>query len=303
MVRKSAFNIKKSAFDSAFSHKHLPKLTQTQSEILLMLTKEYLTPKQISIRRKTQIRATQKIIKQLKDLGLVTKDYRQVRFTQPTNAPNNKKIYDNFIRLHGEEFNIKILYKDKRYKDLLEKGNLVELDGNTIRLYKDSIEVYSGRSFYGEDPQKVTATAFEYWNRLFIKIENTYKIMICKPFINNKRRVNAHYAEVGNELSKSCEERGERIRVYSREDSKLWFIIDNSFSLHEAECIHPQDSKDDMDIVKSFFNDLRGGRWHEIMVKVETMFIFQEKYAENIKSHLEVLQEMKETLKEIRWKL
>jgi len=49
-----------------------------------------------------------------------------------------------------------------------------------------------------------------------------------------------------------------RIRLYSTEDNKLWFEIDNSFNLNEAETVHKETAQQDMqNIVQPFFNDLR----------------------------------------------
>lgn len=293
MVKK---NFKKSAFRSAFSQQSTPKLTTAQTEILYYLTKEFLTPKQIAIRRKTKIRVVQAQIKKLKDLGVINNAFREVRILTPTNALFPK----NMIRLHGEEWNINILYKDERYKDLLNKSNFIDNDGNTIRLSKDSVEVYSGKSFYADDVSKATYKSFEYWNHFFNRLGNQLNIILIKPNVQNIKRVNAHYSEVNNELAKDVEEKGERIRVYTRDDGKLWFLIDNSFNLHEAETVHPQTSKEDMGLVKDMFNDVRNGEWSDLKTIVKEMTTV---YNTNIVLHLDTLKKMQDTLKKIEEKL
>ena len=73
--------------------------------------------------------------------------------------------------------------------------------------------------------------------------------------------MNYHYAETNNELAQECEKKAYKVRVYTTSDSKLWFLIDNSFNLHEAETVHPETAKEDMgNIVKPFFNDLRDNK-------------------------------------------
>lgn len=229
-------------------------LSNTEAEVLYLLTKEFLTPRQITIRRKTSRIATYKIIQKLKKKGILNPNLKEVNKFQSTCKPQPK----NMIRLHGEEFNIKLLFKDNRYKEQLSKFNTLNIDGNTIRLYNDSLEIYSGQMFFGETAQKATARSIEYWNKFFIRLENDLNIILVKPRYQNIRRVNAHYGETSNELAKDTEERGEKIKIYTTDEGKLWFLIDNSFNLHEAETVHPKTSYGDMqDKIQPFFNDIR----------------------------------------------
>jgi len=225
-------------------------LTKTETKIYHLLTQEYLSPKRIALRRKCSFQAVYKIIKQLKDKGIINKHFQGVEKSQCTLKPNQ-------IRLHGQEFNIKILWKDKRYKGIMSRSNIIYIDGNTVRLFKDSIEVYSGHSFFGDDPQSATSKSFGYWNKLFIRLENDLKVNLIKPRKQNIRMVKHHYSEVDNEYADECEKKGYKIRVFAREDSKLWFMIDNSFNLHEAETQHPDSAKYDMEKIKEHFNDIR----------------------------------------------
>lgn len=297
MDNKKTYNSKKSAFRSAFSQQHSPKLTKVQSEVLYLLTKEFLTIKQISIRRKTKIRTIQQTVKKLKDLGIINNAFKEVRFSSPTNAQSLNK---NLIRLHGEEFNLNIIFKDDRYKEVLGRTNFIDFDGNTVRLSRDSIEVYSGKSFYGDSVSKATSRSIEYWNLFFNKLGNYLNIILIKSNVQNIRRVNAHYSEIENELAKDYEVRGERIRIYTREDGKLWFLMDNSFNLHEVESVHPSSSKEDMELVKSCFNDIRSGEWERMKYGLDIILKVQGDYAEQIKKHLLVQDETLKTLKSIQ---
>ena len=227
-----------------------PKLSKTEAEILHYLTNEYLTIKQISIRRGTSRQAVNKTLQKLKKKGLINQHYEKVDKSQPT-LPIHK------VRLHGQEFNVKILFKDKRYEKLRGRANTVFVDGCTVRLYRDSVEVYSNRSFWGEDVQKVTSESFVFWNRFFSRLESDLKVLLVKSRYDNVRLVNSHYSEVNNELSRDCKEKGVKLRVFTRDDGKLWFLIDNSFNLSEAETVHPESSKGDMEKVKDVFNDIR----------------------------------------------
>lgn len=160
------------------------------------------------------------------------------------------------IRLHGQEFNIKLIWKGERYRG--RKNRVTYVDGNRIHLYNDSVEVYSGKSFWADDAHKATARSYEYWDSFFVRLEHELQVLILKERKANITQVKAEFAWVENELAKACVLTQEKIRVYCREDGKLWFLIDNSFNLHEAETVHPQTAQQDMqDVVMPFFNDLK----------------------------------------------
>ena len=232
----------------------IKKLTTTEREILHLLTNEFLTIKQVSIRRRTSRQAVHKIVNKIKQKGLITSRLTRVDKKDTTCQP----FTNNYIRLHGQQFNIKILFQDNRYQQLLEKSNTIDIDGNTIRLFKNGLEVYSGQSFFAEDVHKATYNSIKYWNRLFVKLENEFNILILKPRSTNIKLVAHHYAETNNELSEEVEKKGIGIKVYTTEKGELWALFDNSLNLHEAETVHPSTAKQDMgEVVKPFFNDMR----------------------------------------------
>lgn len=246
------------------------KLTQKDKDVLYYITEEFLTPKQIALRRKTSVQAIYKTIKKLKDNGVLDKYNKVVENTGITFKPLPK----NGIRLHRIELNIKILYKDQRYKNILSKTNTLEIDGNTIRIYNDSIEAYVNKSFFAENVDKATVKSSNYISKLIRLLENDLKVILLKNRSQNIRIVNQHYAEINNGIAKECERTGDKIRVYGKEDGKLWFLIDNSFNLHEAETVHPKEAKQDMDKVKAVFNDIRDNKIHlpsEVKVVIDSI--------------------------------
>lgn len=273
-------------------------LTSSEKEVLHLLTKEFLTPKQVQIRRKCSQQAISKIICSLKRKGALNSTLKQVVNIQSTKQPNHQ------IRLHGQEFNIDILYKDERYKKRIEQGNTLIEDGNTIRLYKNSIEIYSGQNFYAEDSQKATIDSFHYWNRFFVSLEHKLNIIIIKSGSFNIKLVNNHYSEINNELARDINIKAERIKVYATEDGKIWFTIDNSFNLNEAEAIKPESAKQDITKVVAHFNDIRDNEHlpisklsiiladtvknlNTLTIQVNEIAQDRKYYAENLKSHVE----------------
>jgi DNA-binding CsgD family transcriptional regulator len=238
-----------------FQGSNKQKLTEAEQAVLILLTDEFLTTKKIAIRRKCSKQAVSKIIRNLKKKGAINKALKKVVFSQGTRQPRQP---NREIRLHGQEFNIRILYKDLRYRDLLKKANFINIDGNSIRLYQGSIEVYINKSFEASTPQKATAASFTYFNRLLARLEHDLKVILIKPRSHNIKLVKAHYAETNNELAGGLIDTGEKIKVYATDDGQLWFTIDNSFNLREAETQHSKTAKQDMEeVVQPFFNDLR----------------------------------------------
>lgn len=261
-------------------------LTTSEHEVLCMLS-EFNTIKKIAIRRNTSVQAIYKIVKNLKKKGFIGIGLKVENF-KPTFKPSPFPI-----RLHGQEWNIQIIYKDERYKETLKHSNLINIDNNSIRLYNDSIEVYSGQSFYADDTQKAFVKSLDYFNRLFVRLEDEFKILILKPRSQNIRLVNQHYAEVNNELAAETEKQGDKIRVYTDDDGKLWFIIDHSLNCNEAETLHYATSKQDMgEVVKPFFNDLRTNRppkLSELMILCKEIININKETASGLNSVVSLL--------------
>jgi hypothetical protein len=253
---------------SSFCHGSEQKLTKTEQEIVYCLHVDKLTPKEISVRRQTSLRAVQLIIQNLKEKGVMDENAKILRSFASTcedfvkieadSSLNSSFKDEHLIRLHGEEWRVGILFKNEKYEVIRSKSNFLDFEDNTIKLGKDAIEIYIGKSFLAVDVDRATRKSFDYFNALLIKLEYHLKVLLKKPRVDNIKRVNAHYSEINNELAKDCEIKGERIKISTDDDNKLWFIIDNSFNLHEAETIHPETSKEDMgNTIQPYFNDLR----------------------------------------------
>lgn len=231
-------------------------LSPAQEEVLHLLTNDFLTVKQIALRRQTTIRAVNKIKRKLIEKGLLGIVPRQVLKTGgPSTLDGN---LDGRIRLHAEHFLINIIQCDGRYRERVKKGTVkFVLDAHTVMLHRNSIEVYSGMSFYGETPGVADHRAMDYWTRYFTRLEQEVKAILLKPRSQNITRVRAEFADMRNELATSALKEHEKIRIVG-DDGRVWLIVDNSFSLQELETVHKTRSKGDMQsIVQPFFNDLR----------------------------------------------
>lgn len=280
-------------------HPKIKKLTPTEEQVLNLITEEFLTIKQVSLRRQTSIQAVYKTLKKLKEKGALTGGLKEVEKNQGSDfKPSNQ------IRLHGQEFNIKILYQDKTYQKQLNKSNILFLEGHTIKLYRNSIEVYAGEgtSFFADNPDRAFSKSLKYWKKFFHRLEHELKSILIKPRSRNIRQVNAHYARGNSEISEKAIEEHKQIRIYAEEDGKLAFITDDSFGFKEDETVHPKTSKPDRKAIDKQVND-----WRKFnpptnsqlsthlakLIKINTKdMIKREEYSRDIVEHKEAIKKL-----------
>lgn len=77
------------------------------------------------------------------------------------------------------------------------------------------------------------------------KVGGSYKFRFSKQ----------EHALVKNALAQQYNDKKLKLRVY--DDSGLWLLVDDSFSLKELEAVHPESSPDDHRKVQKFFNSLK----------------------------------------------
>ena len=237
------------------------KLSSNQKEILNLYTIKNLTVNQIAITRQITDKAVYKTLSKLKKKGVLKRLKRGGlnlnQCTQSFQPPSFKK--GKQIRLHGQEFNIKLLHIPNSYERLIKTKNLFYFKDNTIRLYSNSIEVYANPKlhFWGDDIQVATSKSFKYWNNFFHELQDRFGFLIIKGANTKIKQVNAHYSEVENELAEDSIEKKVNIQIRATEDNKVWFIIDNSYNLKEAEFIKPETAKQDGERIVKHFNEIR----------------------------------------------
>jgi len=240
---------------------HIDNLTKAEEEILRLLTEEHLTPTQIRIKRDCSKQAIYKHLKSLREKGAYNLGLQNTEKPIGSHQSNEKDV--NKIRLHGQQFHIKIIQQepsDQKYQKLLIKSNKLYIDGHIIKLYRDSIEIYAGRgaSFYGADAQEADRKASEYWQKFFTRMEHELSVILIKERSRNIKEVNHHYARGESEVCENTlENEGKHIRVFCPRDGKLAFITDESFGDKEDETVHPVTAKQDREAIDRHFNDLR----------------------------------------------
>ena len=234
-------------------------LSKIQTEIYRLLCDVGLSVKCIATRRQTSFQSVYKTINILKKKGHLSngfKPYEKERGTIQPFLVNSTKKYPK-IRLHGEQFRIKIITQSKKYDLLKSKSNQMIIKGSKIILHKNSISIFNKNSYFGDSVTDCLKSASTYLDNLLWRLEDKLGIIICKTDYTNCKCVKSHYAETKNGLAKDYEKKDLRLKLKSNEDGKVWLIIDNSYNLHELETTHPKNSNDDMQIIRPFFNDLR----------------------------------------------
>ena len=228
-----------------------PKLTFIQKEYLRLITEEFLTIDQIATRRNVSIQAVYKIVQKLRDKGALTITNEKVEKNQWYQLQKDK------TRLHAQEFNIKILWQDQFYQKNLRKSNVFYLDGNLIKLYRNSVEIFSSQSFFGKDNLEADRKGNEYWNKFFRRLENDLKVILIKNRAKNIKEVKREYAHTDSEVYENTEKHKDRIMVYAEEDGKLAFLTDDSWQFNEDEFVHTETAKQDRGFADKHINDWR----------------------------------------------
>lgn len=225
----------------------------SEEETLYLYTQEFLTAPQIAKKRGLSTSTIRTHLSRLRAKGRLTKSNSKNTDVPPCRP---SEVIKN-IRLHGEEFNVRLLNASSAYERLYSRGADLQLDGNRVRLYSGSVEVYSSQVFYGESVRECESLSVAYWSRFFAVLEHRLNALILKDSSFNIRRVKQHFADVNNALAKQLSYDGEKLRVFGG-DGREWLIVDNSWGFRELETTHSVRAADDMQsVVAPFFNDLR----------------------------------------------
>ena len=226
----------------------LPKLTQRESFVVNLINQGVIDNKVIAKEVKTGIRNIQKVVQNLKKKGAIG-------ISSPIVRQSDRSGEQSGIRLHAEQFLIKPLWKAERYAGKI--GKAIQIENNTILIEKDIIQYYCNYSFFGSDSYAATAKSFNYHNKIFKILENDLGCVIIKSRSQNIERVKSEYAQINNGLAKKVENEGQRIRLRTTDEGKVWFEIDNSWNLHEAETKGKTAHRDMQKVVEPLFNDMR----------------------------------------------
>jgi len=301
--------------------RYLTPASPQQKQIYSMLTNEFLTVNQIAHRRKTSKQAVNKIIKKLKDKGLINDLLKPTKLGVAKNREwlqdsDNPPVFpmEKVIRLHGEIFWVRILRQSLEYHEKI--GSDLSFKDVTVQCYAENLVLRSNLSFFGVDVADASRQSADFLSYFLPLLERKLSILLLQPKIANIKRVRSHYAHIDDEFSKDVQEKGERISFKTTDDGKVWLLADNSHGLHELETIHPETAESDMDaVVMPFMNDLRDFQrsegfvpkpsemWRGLAQNQAAMNDFRDKglvpLTEQIRLHLSVMQEIKQGVRDL----
>lgn len=284
--------------------------------------KKGIMPKDISKNLNMSKTALQYYLSSLKEQGIIKKigygvwqvnDGKEVqKSTQVTNL-NLLKV--DSVRGHAFVFKFKLPENlrnwDKReellksagieFKPLkiLGGGQQLIYKGRKVWLTDKSIIIYEPESFIADFAKEAQSKALFHITELMRGLERHLRA----NFNINQSRFKVsrqHYALVKNALAKQYDDEGNKLQCYTGEG--LWFIIDNSFNLHEAETIHPKTAVKDNEKVQNFFNGIKkyDNFTPEFVVNAigkQTENI--DNYAVHLKSHIESVQKLGSAVEEL----
>lgn len=180
-------------------------------------------------------------------------------------------------------------------------GQRIIFRGRKVWLTNKSIVIYDTGSYFAERAVEAKSTAIYKFFSIVKGIERLLHVEFAVDQ-NYKFKVSRqHYALVRNALAKQYTEEGQKLEV--RTDKGLWFIIDNSFNLNEAETIHPKTAMTDNVKVQDFFNSLKaqpnGVTIDALLELSSTIQENQILFSENALKHVEVITELGMGIKEM----
>jgi hypothetical protein len=243
------------------------------------------------------------------DYGKVKETIRITKY-QPVN------LKPDSVRAHAFQFKLKIpklrnwekrgeILKKKNIKfreltHLLGGGQEIMLKDKKIWLTNKSIIIFEKSSYLAKTAGDARKYAIYDLFKLVASLESTLEanFKINKRYCFKVSR--QHYALVKNALAEQYKRDGKRLKVYSEDG--LWFMIDNSYNLNEAETVHPETAVDDNTKIQNFFNGIKALENYtpQIMVKAVTQNAQNlNNYAVHLKSHVKSIKILGVEVKEL----
>lgn len=258
--------------------------------------------------------------RRLKEKGLIRKIGYGV---WETSKNSSKATLLKEVRAHAYIWRIKlpkIENWDKRI-NLLKKRNidyiLVGL-GNTPRIILKDRKIWLGNkniiifdpfSFFGKTAIESRKLAVNQLLSILRAIEEKLNINLLFQGLYHFKPSRHHYSLIKNNLAIQCDKEGKKIICY--EDGKSWFVIDNSYNLHEAETINKDTSLIDNLGIQNYLNSHKRTNYKVTPEIVLEMITEQSKvmngiqsnqaiFAENMRSHIKAVQDLSKGVNELR---
>lgn len=291
------------------------KFNIEKTQELLKYLSQFLTITQIAHLKKVSFTAIYKRINRLIQKGYIRKIGKGYELTDlGLNYLN--KYSPNQIRLHNLAFKVNILSNPRNWE--LKRSKVVQMRvlSKSVALQNTSYEIHSFSNlkvkttsksilfympaFYGHSTDDCFKQSLDsLWNSI-PKIENLFKIVLIKDRKCNIEVISSHYAKLQDSLAKLYKLEGNKLYVKDEQDN-IWLIADFSFRESELETIYNKTSKEDMDTVKDFLNDLRKNpaTISQVTGLINQVTANQVIFDKNMTSHISAIQELGKGVKKL----
>lgn len=179
-------------------------------------------------------------------------------------------------------------------------GQQLIFQGRKVWLTDKSIIIYEPESFIADLAKDSHSKALNHFMKLLQGLERHLRanFEIHRSRFKVSRQ---HYALVKNALAKQYDQEGKKLECFYPGEG-LWFLIDNSFNLHEAETVHPKSAVPDNKKVQDFFNGIKAMEGFTPQFVVNSLASQAQnidQYAIHLKAHVESVQKLGTAVEEL----
>jgi len=276
------------------------KKTILLNQILSFIDKG-LNPAKIKIKLKISKQKLQYYLNKLKIKGLIEK------IGYGTWKTSKKEVAN--IRGHGFMWHIK-LPRQIEWKPILIKKHInfkqinrgytfqIYFKDNRIWLSKNSIVIYDINSYFGGNAVESKKLAFFTLRGLLLALESKLGVAIKHKSKFTVKTSRNHYSIIKNCLAIQCNKEGKKINVYN--EKGLWFCIDDSYFLSEAETLHPETALPDNLKIQRYFNEHKETDFQVtpkfLLKSIQGVTNNQLIFDKNMKSHLKILNKLSKAI-------
>jgi len=127
------------------------------------------------------------------------------------------------------------------------------IKGKKVWLGKKNVIIYDLESYFGSNSIESKKYAIDRLLEVIRALEYKIGISLKKDELYTFTVARNHYSLIKNCLAIQCNKEGRKLQVSN--DKGMWFIIDNSYNLDEAETISPVTALPDNLGIQKYFNE------------------------------------------------